>query len=213
MKSFQSTEVMDRDLSLQRRQVISFPPKMIGKLNYIYVYPSCYCIPQTNSRHFIFLDIPDHNGLTISPSEREFLDFSGLIKCLNAKHSMDHGGVLLKPPVALPTLDLHLHDNKFVKPAMQAFSFEKDGVYVLQEMDYDSSRKVCKKIRTFRELSSRISADSGCNPEMNGNFRPKMLLNFRNAVKEQTFPNYVNNANVSYFPSDTKNDWLVPHFQ
>ena len=94
-----------------------FRQTMIGKLNYTYVYPSCYCILKTNSRYFIFLDIPDHNGLTISPSEREFLDFSGLLKHLNAKHSMDHGGVLLKPPVALPTLDLHHHDQKFVKPA------------------------------------------------------------------------------------------------
>ena len=66
-----------------------FRQTMIGKLNYTYVYPSCYCIPKTNSRNFICLDIPDHTGMTISPSELEFLDFSGLVKHLNAKYSMN----------------------------------------------------------------------------------------------------------------------------
>ncbi len=100
-------------LTAKISQIISAKQKtMIGKLNYTYVYPSCQCIIKTNSRYFIFLDVPDHNGLTISPSEQEFLDFPGLIKRLNAKHAMEHGGVFLKPPVALPTLDLHHHDQK-----------------------------------------------------------------------------------------------------
>ena len=126
---------------------------------------------------------------------------------------MDHGGVLLKPPVALPTLDLLHHDHKFVKPAEQVFSLENDGVYFMKEGKYDPSRKGCKKIYKFREDSPKISTDSGFNLEMKGLFWQKMLQKLRNAVKDQKFQKYVNNVNVSFFPSDTKNDWLVPHFQ
>jgi hypothetical protein len=126
---------------------------------------------------------------------------------------MDHSGVLLKPPVALPTLDLLNHDQKFVKPAEQVFSLENDGVYVMKERKYDPSRKCCKKIYKFREHSTKISTDSGLNLEMKELFWQKMLQKLRNAVKDQKFQKYVNNANVSFFPSDTKNDWLVPHFQ
>ena len=147
-----------------------FRQTIVGKLNYTYVYLSCYCILKTNSRCFIFLDIPDHNGLTISPSESQFLDFSRLEKRLNAKHSMDHSGVLLKPPVALPTLDLLNHDQDFVKQAEQVFSLENDGVYVMKKGKYDPSRKGCKKIYKFREDSTKISTDSGFNLEMKGLF-------------------------------------------
>ena len=122
---------------------------------------------------------------------------------------MEHGGVLLKPPVAIPTLDLHAHDQKFVKPVEQEFSLETDGTYTLKERIEDKSRKGSKKISTFRKNST----ETGCNPEMEGSFWPKMLLNFRKAVNDKMFPKYVNNANVSFFPSNTKNDWLVPHFQ
>jgi hypothetical protein len=92
-------------------------------------------------------------------------------------------------------------------PVEQEFSFVKDGVYVLKEKRYNSSRKGNKKFYKFREQSSTNSTDSGCNPEMKGTFWPKMLQNFRNAIKDQTFPKYVNNANFSFFPSDTKNGW------
>jgi len=125
---------------------------------------------------------------------------------------MEHGGVLLKPPLAIPTLNLHHHDQKFVKPAEQVFSLEIDGVDVLKEREYDNFRKGTKKIHKFREDSTKIT-ETGFNPEMEGSFWPKMLLKFRNAAKDEIFPKYVNDANVSFFPSNTKNDWLVPHFQ
>ncbi len=83
---------------------------------------------------------------------------------------MDHGGVLLKPPVALLTFDLHHHDSKFVMPVEQEFSLMKDGVDVLTEKKYNSSRKGSKKVYKFREQSSTNSTDSGCNPEMKGTF-------------------------------------------
>jgi hypothetical protein len=118
---------------------------------------------------------------------------------------MEHGGVLLKPPVAIPTLDLHAHDQKFVKPVQQEFSLETDGTYTLKERIEDKSRKGSKKISTFRKNST----ETGCNPEMEGSFWPKMLLNFRKAVIDNIFPTYVNNANVSFSPSNTENDWLV----
>ena len=39
---------------------------------------------------------------------------------------MNHGGVLLKPPVAHPTMDLHHYDSKLVKPVVQEFPQEKE---------------------------------------------------------------------------------------
>ena len=135
---------------------------------------------QNQLKIYIFLDKPDHNGLTISPSEQEFLDFPGLIKRLNAKHAMEHGGVFLKPPVAIPTLDLHHNDQTFVKPVDQEFSLETDGTYALKERIEDNSRKGSKKISTFRKNSTNLT-ETGCNPEMEGSFWPKML-------PEENFP-------------------------
>ena len=82
----------------------------------------------------------------------------------------------------------------------------------MKERKYDSSRKGTKKIHKFREDSTKISTETGCSPEMKGSFWPKMLLKFRNAAKDEIFPKYVNDANVSYFPSNTKNDWFIVIF-
>lgn len=113
---------------------------------------------------FIYLDIPDHTGLTLTPSELELADFPKLVKIYNAKYSMEHGGVLLKPPIALPTKDVHSYDFTFVKPSKQVFTQEKEAVYFLKEVKIDKSRKGSKKVKNF--LSESLTKD--CNLEMGG---------------------------------------------
>ena len=64
--------------------------------------------------------------MTLTPSELEFFNFPKLVKETNAIYAMEHGGFLLRPPVALLTKDINHFDSPVVKPYKKVWTEETE---------------------------------------------------------------------------------------